>query len=137
MSREVVTKQDLAKVKAEAAGEPEADQFKDRLMKYIPGEIVSLFILLDGLARNAPEGVSKGVIGWVVFVVLLVGTWFYLRRIQKVTKWQQLLISTAAFAVWVFYLGGPFDSFSWYNQFYGNLLLPVYTFGIALVEAKA
>lgn len=123
-----------------AAEEPAADDYKDRLMKYIPGEVVSLFILLDGLVSNAPQGVPRAPLSWAVFVLLLVGTWIYLKRVQKVNKTQQLLIAAVAFAVWVFYLGGPFGTLSWYRdfngQFYANFLLPVYTFGIGLYEAK-
>jgi hypothetical protein len=148
MSREVVTRQDVQRgvsfQAAPAAGEAPApptpsasvDQYTDRLMKYIPGEVVSLFILLNGLASNAPEAIPKVPVQWAVFVLLLAGTWLYLQRIQKVTKRQQLLISTVAFVVWVFFLGGPFQSFSWYNEFYGTFLLPLYTFGVGLIEAK-
>jgi hypothetical protein len=140
MSREVVTRQEVQQgVSFEAApgaATTTVDQYADRLMKYIPGEVVSLFILLNGLAANAPETIPRVPLQWGVFVVLLVGTWFYLRRILKVTKWQQLVISTVAFVVWVFFLGGPFVSLGWYDQFYGTFLLPLYTFGVGLIEPK-
>jgi hypothetical protein len=150
MSREVVTREDVQRgvsFEAEPAAGPGApakpaaapaavDEYADRLMKYIPGEVVSLFILLNGLASNAPEAIPKVPLQWFVFVFLLAGTWFYLWRVQKVTKRLQLVISTVAFAIWVFFLGGPFKSFSWYNEFYGMFLLPLYTFGVGLIEAK-
>lgn len=140
MSREVVTRQDVKQgVSFEAApgaAPATVDQYADRLMKYIPGEVVSLFILLNGLAANAPETIPKVPLQWGVFVILLVGTWFYLRRILNVTKWQQLVISTVAFVVWVFFLGGPFASLGWYDQFYGTFLLPLYTFAVGLIEPK-
>jgi hypothetical protein len=71
-----------------------------------------------------------------VFILLLAGTWVYLQRVQKVSSRTQLAISTAAFAVWVFYLGGPFALVPGYDRFYGTLVLPLYTFGIGLVEPK-
>jgi Kef-type K+ transport system membrane component KefB len=69
----------------------------------------------------------------VVFLALLVGTWFYLERLQKVSKRQQLIVSTVAFAIWTFSLGGPFADFAWYSPIYGAVLLPLYTFAVALV----
>lgn len=143
MSREVITREETqqgvsfqATPAAPAGSAATADQYADRLMKYIPGEVVSLFILLNGLAANAPETIPRVPLQWGVFGILLVGTWFYLRRILHVTKWQQLVISTVAFVIWVFFLGGPFTSLSWYDQFYGTFLLPLYTFGVGLIEAK-
>ena len=60
-----------------------------------------------------------------------------LARVQRVSKKAQLAISTLAFAVWVFSLGGPFQSFSWYNPFYGSVLLPLYTFGISALKVES
>ena len=142
MSREVVTREEAQQgvsfqaTPAPGASAAVADQYADRLMKYIPGEVVSLFILLNGLAANAPETIPRVPLQWGVFGILLVGTWFYLRRILHVTKWHQLVISTVAFVIWVFFLGGPFKSLAWYDQFYGTFLLPLYTFGVGLIEAK-
>jgi hypothetical protein len=113
------------------------DRYTDRLLKYIPTEVVVLYVSLDSIIRKAPPQIRRGVVLWVVFVSLLIGTWFYLARVEHVTKRQQLFISTVGFAIWVFSLGGPFESLSWYSPFYGAVLLPLYTFGISLVKAEA
>jgi len=107
------------------------------LLKYVPAEVVVVYVFVEGLIRNAPADVPRDKVLWGVFLFLLVGTWFYLVRVQHVSKKEQLLISTLAFAVWVFSLGGPFASLSWYKPFYGSLLLPLYTFGISAIKAES
>ncbi len=134
MGREVIAQTDVTKQReaAVAAAEPTttADTYADRLIKYIPAEVVTLYFTLDALL---PEG--REILAWIVFLVLVVLTPIYLMRVQKVSKRMQLVISTVAFIVWVFRLGGPFDGLSWYDPLYGALLLPLYTFGIAIYEA--
>jgi len=113
------------------------DQFTDRLLKYVPAEVVVVYVFVEGLIRNAPQDVPREKVLWGVFFFLLVGTWVYLVNVQHVSKKVQLSISTLAFAVWVFSLGGPFASLSWYKPFYGSLLLPLYTFGISAIKAES
>lgn len=95
-----------------------------------------MFVLVDGMLRSAAPSLPIPVIRWVVFFALLAGTWLYLQRVERVSKLQQLLISTVAFAVWVFSLGGPFSAFTWYSPLYGAILLPLYTFSIPIFQAK-
>jgi hypothetical protein len=154
MGRQVVTEQDILELSeadkpggmagdiAAAAPAPalskrlQPDDFQGRLLKYIPTEVIAVYVLLDGMLRSAAPGLPIPVIRWVVFFALLAGTWLYLRRVEKVSKLQQLLISTVAFAVWVFSLGGPFSAFTWYSPVYGAILLPLYTFSIPIFQAK-
>jgi len=75
------------------------------------------------------------VVHWGIFIFGIAGTYLYLWRVEKVKKQTQLLISMAAYCVWVFASGGPFVHVSWYDPIYGGLLLPIYTFLIAIVEA--
>jgi hypothetical protein len=117
------------------SNQEEHDKYVDRLLKYVPAEVVPLYIFLDGLIQGAPDTVNRAVVLWIVFALLLGGTWAYLQRVRNVSKPTQLVISTAAFAVWVFYLGGPFAQLACYDRFYGTLILPLYTFAIGLVEA--
>ena len=107
--------------------------YADRLLKYIPSEVVALYLTLDATIRSS-EHVPIPVY-WAAFLFGIIGTYLYLWRVQKVDKHLQLGISTVAFMVWVFAIGGPFVYFSWYNPVYGGLLLPAYTFLIAIVEA--
>jgi hypothetical protein len=112
---------------------PSVDTYEARLFKLIPSEVIAMYIFLDGVMRSAPANVPAQAIRWAVFGTLLCGTWFYLERVADVSKKAQLAASTLAFAVWVFSLGGPFAAYPWYSYIYGAVLLPLYTFGVAIV----
>jgi hypothetical protein len=149
MGREVITRSDvqLAKAHRDAAGElaagskviPTEDKYTDRLMKYIPAEVISVFVLTDGILRTAdtqiPQKTAR-VLAWLIFGFLLVMTPFYLARVLEVKKKQHWIIAGISFAVWVFSIGGPFAGLGWYHPIYGALLLPLYTFSIARYEVK-
>jgi hypothetical protein len=114
------------------AAAPAPDTYRDRLFKYIPGEVVALHLFLSktlAAATNAPR-----FLGWAIFVVGLIATPCYLRYAQKVSAPTQLAVSTVAFAVWIFALGEPFSAIEWYRPVYGALLLPVFTFFVALID---
>jgi hypothetical protein len=142
MTREVVTNLDYEKaVNLLKRGDTKVnplvkDDYSDRLLKYIPSEVVGVFLAVDSLLKTASVQVSKDILGWVVFIFLIILTPIYLHRVQKVKKYQQLAISTISFMVWVFTLGGPFMQFSWYSPIYGAILLPLYIFSVATYQAK-
>ncbi len=165
MGRQVVTQKDLDQVPKEPAGTAQSalgggvagveedrasdatnppthsdkqDQFTDRLLKYIPAEVVVVYVFVEGLIRNAPADVPREKVLWCVFF-LLAGWYLGLSNPRPEGKQENAIatISTFAFAVWVFSLGGPFVSFSWYKPFYGTLLLPLYTFGISAIKAES
>ena len=146
MARQVITSNDLTRIRTldqqsdkSSNGTPEAkaDRYMDRLLKYIPAEIVAVFILVNGLVEKLDHNAAEYLpILWGVFILFSVLTPLYLLRIQKVKKIVQLLISLVSFLVWVFALGGPFLTLGWYNPIYGEILLPVFTIIIALVVAE-
>jgi hypothetical protein len=103
------------------------DTYGDRLIKYIPSEVIALHLALTKILMAATT--SPHALYWVIFVVGLIATFTYMRfaKPPKVS-WPQTLIAVAAFAVWVFAIGEPFSSLSWYLPVYGALLLPIFTF---------
>jgi len=125
-----------AKLPPEEREKVKPDDYLNKIIKYIPSEVVALYITLYGVALAAKNGIPFGLITWLIFVVGVLGTVLYLWRIAKVNDRSQLLISTGAFVVWVFALGGPFSDLSWYHAVYGALLLPIYTFFIPIFVGK-
>jgi len=107
------------------------DDYTARLLKYIPSEVVALYLMLDGIVRSSNV---IGAVHWGVFLILFVLTPLYLWRVQQVKKTLQLVISALAFLVWVFAIGGPFALLSWYKPLYGALVLPLYTFSVPIVD---
>jgi len=148
MGRMVVSKKDVqppeesaepTDVRIASVGEPtpEIDSYISRLFKYIPAEVVALYLLLDGLvgASGHPQSFLMQL---VIFIALIIGTPLYLWRMQKVDakkKPIQLVLSTVAFILWVLAIGGIFTYFGWYDPLWGAILVPIYTFLVALVEA--
>jgi len=95
--------------------------------------VIALYLTLASLIRSGQEvGVSWE---WFIFLVGVIATPLYLWRLQRVRKTLQLVLSTVAFAVWVFAIGGPFSQLAWYAPEYGGIFLCIYTFLIPVIEA--
>lgn len=133
--RKIVTSKDLSKAElAEMERKAKPDDYLTRLIKYIPSETVTLYVTLYGIANAARTEIPFEQITWLIFIVGVVLTPFYLWRIAKVTDWLQILAATGAFVIWGFAMGGPFANLSWYHSVYGALLLPIYTAVIPFFE---
>ena len=132
MGRRVLRPSKIYKFEA-AAAKGEEDTYKDRLLKYIPTEIVGLYITLSTIALSAGGEIPVLSILWVIFALLFIVTplfYFWVTKKPSVRMGViQIIISTIAFAVWVFSLGelGPFGFYSWYHPVYAALLLPTFT----------
>ena len=146
MARQVVSQNDLLKIRSldqvpddqsAVVSQNDPDDYIDRLLKYIPTEIVAVFILVQGFVMKLDHASDpfKPIL-WGVFLLFAVLTPLYLWRILKVKKIIQLVISLVAFVVWVFALGGPFTTLGWYDPLYGQILLPIFTIVIALVVVE-
>lgn len=158
MGRTIVTDHDserklqeaVEKIRADAqrgmvAGSPTPraetpDSYRDRLLKYIPAEIVAIYLALGGLLKTAPpERTPIQTIEWVVFWIILGVTVPWQIKILKITKWQQVAVGTVAFVFWAVSLGDPFQTTwkAWYQPLYGSMALMLYTFLIPLFEPES
>jgi hypothetical protein len=111
-----------------------ADSYSIRLIKYIPSEVIALYLTLEGVLKSA--NLINSMLHWAIFAFGIIGTFLYLWRVQQVSKKIQLVLSILSFCVWVFAFGGPFASLFWYKPLYGALLLPSFTFIIPIINAK-
>ena len=119
-----------------APNDVKPDDYAARLIKHIPAEVVAVYVFVEGVIRQASGPSPSSTLLWITFGVLTVLTPLYLWRVQKVTKWVQLLICTLSFALWVFSLGGPFSTLGWYLPIYGAVALPLFAFMIAIAEPE-
>jgi hypothetical protein len=138
--RLVVTKRNVDALNTRAGGSPggeiHPDSYRERLIKYIPVEILALYVALYGslYAVMSFQPYFSLVARWILLAGIA-GTVLWLWKAQGVTDWVQLVISTSGFVVWVFALGVvPVAELSWYNQVAAALFLPVYVFGTPLIE---
>lgn len=157
MSREVLTGNDVGLIQKElqeaakwrqqmgsVAGTEqiptiEKDDYKDRLMKYIPADIIAAYLALRSFVDLVQNKAAVSTVYIVVFVTVLVVTIPWQRKVAKIRKWQQVWIGVGAFVVWAISLGEPFTAKllgHWYEAAYGAMLLVLYTFLIPLFEAK-
>ena len=115
------------------------DTYRDRLLKYIPSEIVAIYLALLGLLKTAnPQTTPIVNVQWIIFFIMLAVTIPWQRKIVKIEKWQQVAIGTVAFAFWAISLGQPFDTSwkDWYQPVFGTMAMMLYTFLIPLFEAQ-
>ncbi len=152
MARLVVPKRGSGRLAAKDASELDADDFKDRLVKYIPAESVALYTFADRMLISYYGIDSAGVptthaadavmyIGsWGLFALAIIGTPLYLRRQKLVNQpWKvHAAIATLAFAAWAYTIGGSVILLNhWYHPLAAALSAPVFTFVAGLIEPKA
>jgi hypothetical protein len=93
------------------------DGYIDRLLKYIPSEIIALYLGVQNVIPTQDKYYSLSL--WIVSILtaLIVPVYMYYmtREPKQPTPWSQILISSVAFPIWVFAIGGPFAKYDWYK----------------------
>ncbi|MDI6769206.1 MAG: hypothetical protein QMD04_05970 [Anaerolineales bacterium] len=111
------------------------DTYLSRLLKYIPSEIVMVFISIEGVLHSTfssnPKRLEDGL--WILSGVLLALTPIWLWRVMRVKNLGHLFLSTLSLAVWMFAMGGPFTTFDWYHPSLGAVTLPLYTLLVPII----
>jgi hypothetical protein len=107
----------------------------DRIQRAIPVEVISVWLMIQGVVDLYPGLVSTPVY-WAIFAAVLVATPPYVYRdIDKSTVTgeeelsgvvAQTVIATLAFVVWAYYLGGPFELSGLYNTAYAAILVVLF-----------
>jgi hypothetical protein len=148
MGREIVTTVDVARMGKQTqamgagAGAPaaapgvEQDKYKDKLLKYIPADVVAIYLTLRALVDAVSQPAPIQVIYWVIFGIMFVITVPWQRNVARIAKWEQVWVGTGAFFFWAVSLGSPFTAQglgTWYQPVYGAMLLALYTFLIPLL----
>lgn len=120
----------------ESKGGGSVDGYFDKVIKYIPADIVGAWIAVTGLI-NSDNGAPTALLLWITFgagiILTLLWTLKQTSLPNKKPAMTQALVSTGSFMVWVFALGGPFATLSFYRPLYGSLLLIFYTLSIGLI----
>ena len=104
MAREIISSKDAQLL--DAVERP--NNYKERLVKLIPSEIITVYITVNGLILSLAKNANlKDTLLWIAIAVLIAVTPFYLSRITGVTKKSQILFSTASLIIWVFATAPP------------------------------
>lgn len=129
----------------EAAGTT-PDSYQDRLLKYIPAEVVTLYAAASKGVAGLDSFSASGKRGFALFsfvfcmVASAVVTHLQTRKVSKPPATGQIVIATAAFAVWALALGVPqidqIAGFRWWWHDVWQFALPFFTFSVALYVPK-
>lgn len=141
MRRDIVTAADVQSLIREAAvagalqppQPPTPDQWYEQLVKYIPGEAISLYLAVEGIIKSA-QMAGNELRFWLAFdlVICMIFAWAYLRKVWNVRRKVQIAVSSVALVAYVFALGGVFATFSFYHAWQGSIVLVVTTAFLAL-----
>ncbi len=128
----------IVSIKYQSGESNKVDSYSDRLLKYIPADVVGAWLAVQGLIQSAGNDVPKPGLLWLSFGVGIAATaWWTFNQTEEPKKkpaWTQTAISTGAFFVWIFALGGPFATLPFYRPLYGSLLLIFYTLLMARIK---
>lgn len=109
----------------------------ERILKFMPVEIVSGYLFVIGLVIAAPSGTLRSIAAWVVFAAGLIVTPIFLTRAYhpEANMRPQIWIATIAFPLWAYALGGPFaipPADKYYAGWLGAVLVGLYSWLIGL-----
>ncbi len=122
--------------------------YQDKLVKLIPTEIVGGYMVIAGLlgygadTMSTSDGQATSIVTdaalnatliQVVFFALLFATPLSLWKVSSVTNKIQLSVTTLAFAIWVYTLGGPFVVWSIYYPKVGSVVLVLWSIFVPLL----
>lgn len=126
MSREI---RSIADTRADVIRTTEINDYKDRLVKLIPSEIVTAYVTIQGLLSGAPtQAGNKNLLLWIVIALLFILTPVYLYYAGNVKKWSQIIFTAIAFILWVIVIGSPVKEILGFEAgFIGSIFLILYT----------
>lgn len=111
--------------------------FKDyleRLLKMIPGEIVGLYLIGNGIV---PSDDPRGQLIWIgiTFVLLIIFRIWGTSDKKEKKAWQPMavFVSALSFLIWVYSLGGPFILYGKHYPKIASLAILVWTFLIPII----
>jgi len=114
---------------------PSADDYLTMLIKYVPVEVLAAYLFMAGVIdSNVANKHDHAIWLGVLLIGILVLTIPYDVSVLQVARWQQIAVSIAGIAVYVFALGGWFATTTWYHQWYASLVVPVFLLAIAIFK---
>jgi hypothetical protein len=110
-----------------------ADEFLDRLMKYVPLEIIGAYLICEGIIKST---VTNGLIFTLLglFILGIVGTFFYVKYYLNVKRSIQIYMSMLGFIIWVFSIGGWFGELKFYVAVYGTIGVVIFAVMVKIIK---
>jgi hypothetical protein len=114
------------------------DDYFDRIVKLIPGDVVAGWLAITSAAKAASSLSSESLL-WTVFLggFVLAGVWTWIKSSEpkKPKPYIQTAVSMAAFFVWAYATGGapPLWPGAIYNPLHATILMAGFTLLSGLV----
>lgn len=134
---------EAVQAKSQKAAKPaksKKEQYFERVAKYIPAEIVAAYVAAVGAVAQLPDLAGRRVWYSVAFIGGVVGTPLYLRMFgdPSKSKTMHLVVSTIAFVVWSYSLGGFFkDVVNWYEPGIAEAAAMVFSLAVGFLKPGA
>jgi hypothetical protein len=110
-----------------ATAQSTADNYGDKLVKYIPTEVIAFYSVLMAALPSVSDA-NQDIFAWGIIGVGILCTLAYLKRVSQVTSNVQIIVSCFAFFAWALGLSEAI-------HFDGKMLIiPVVTFLIPLID---
>lgn len=120
--------------------EPISDKgnhYLEHLTKSIPSEIVMAWVTITGLLKSDDQ-IPFNTVLWILLLIFIVLTiaWTYKKNsgLYQKPSIGQIALTTGSFMIWVFALGEPFSSLSFYHPVYGSIALILYSLIVPLIS---
>lgn len=145
MNRNIITPADVASSKPSLStrGEPspvgdtpKVDDYLAKLIKQIPFDIISAYLVLDGIIKSGLAGDNSALFRalLVTFALGTLATYFFSLRVLRVRRQSQLTATCGAFAVWVFATGGWFALTDWYQPWMGSASVVIFAMLVRIAK---
>jgi hypothetical protein len=92
------------------------DAWFERLAKYVPSEALGLYLALAGLVTQTDVEKHGMELMIVLLIVCLAFNTLFLRRLWKVRRWNQILVSDVALLTYTFATGGLLIQHLWFYE---------------------
>jgi hypothetical protein len=110
------------------------DDYTDRIVKLIPGDVVAAWLAVVSAIKAAAAPPSQTVV-WAAFAVgcIVAAAWTWRKAsLPNAPAVRQTVVSTLAFAVWAYAMGGPAPL--WPGDIYNALTATLLLIGFSLVS---
>ncbi len=108
-------------------------EYFDRVAKYVPAEIVAIYISANSAATLAR---NPDILFILIFIACFVCTPFYITRFTNTKKeaWTNSVMGVVAFVVWAYATGvGIFKYLDWYDAPTASVIMLLFTLFSGLV----
>jgi hypothetical protein len=132
MNRNILVEEDFPELVLESGSDdprvPTPDGYLGKLIKYIPVEIIGSYLIISGLLESAYASATtaRRVSLGLFFILGILVSYAYAKRVLHVVRASQLAMTSLAFAVWVFAAGGVFATLAWWHPWMGTIAVVMF-----------